>query len=144
MKALLGLIPSLASDEIEIRVGRMKRRLVSLALIACCAVIAIGFAIAALEIWLAARVGPLNACLIIAAGFIVLALIILIAMKMSEARARRIQRMRREAHRAMYMAAAAAAAPAMSSKSILTVGIPLAALAGFLLAGRAGRSSGDD
>lgn len=143
MTGLLGFISSLATTEISVRVGSAKRRAISIALVAVCALVAVGFGLAALTIWLAGLYGALNACLIVAAGFLIMALAIFVVSKMVEARARRIAR-RREADRALFLAAAMSAARSgFRSKTALAVAVPLAALVGIVLSGSVGGKRGD-
>lgn len=144
MKALLPLIASLVSGEVGLMIGKAKRDAVFLAVIAFFAIVAIIFGLAALEVALAVRYGALYACLIIAVAALVICLVLFIAMKITDARARREIR-RREADAAAYTSAAFTLLPAVfRSKEAMAVGIPLAALAGFLLVPRRSRKGRRD
>jgi len=147
MKAFLPLVTSLISGEIGVAVGNIKRDGIFLAIIAVFGVIAVVFALVALESTLAYRYGSVEACLFIAGGALVIALILYIAMRIADARAKRKARLRREANNAAaYTTAAVTFLPfLLRSKATLAVGVPLAALAGFMLApSRSRRRRGGD
>ncbi len=145
MKSILPLLASLASGEIGLAINNAKREAIFLAIIAFFALVAVVFALAAAEVALAAVYGPLYACLIIAGSALVLCVLVLVVMKIAMARARRRARLRREANQAAYTTAAMTFLPfALRSKAALAIGIPLAALAGYLLVPGRNRKGDDE
>ena len=142
MRRIFPLITGLVSGEVGMMIGNAKREAIFLAIIAFFALIAISFGLVAADVALAGVFGPLYASLIIAGSALVLCLLVFIAMKIAMARARRQARVRREAAAAYATAATTFLPFLLRSKSVLAVGIPLAALAGFLLV--PGRSRKDD
>ena len=142
MGKLFPFLTTMISGELAIAIANLKREAVFLSVIAVFGVIAVIFGLVAADIALAGAVGALDAALIIAGSAVAICLLVFIVMKIVVARARRRARIRREAA-AGYATAAAAFLPfLLRSKATLAVGIPLAALAGYLLF--PGRSKSDD
>ena len=140
---LLPFMMGLVSGEVALMLGNAKRQAVFLAIIAFFALIAVSFGLVAVDMALAAVLGALYASLIMAGGALVLCLLVFIIMKIVMARAHRQAAKRREAATAYATAAATFMPFLLRSKSVLAVGIPLAALAGFLLVPRRSRRSDD-
>lgn len=132
----------LVSGEVGVAIGNAKRQAIFLAVVAFFALVAVSFGLVAADIALAGVFGPLYASLIMAGAALVLCLLVLIVMKIVMARAHRQALKRREAAAAYATAAATFLPFLLRSKSVLAVGIPLAALAGYLLV--PGRSRKDD
>lgn len=144
MNRLLPLITGVVSGELATMIANAKREAVLLAVIAFFALIAISFGLVAAELALAGVFGPIWSSLIIGGAALFICLIVFIVLKIQTARARRQARERREAA-ASYATAATAFLPfVLRSKAAIAVGIPLAALAGYLLVPGKSQKRDDD
>jgi NADH:ubiquinone oxidoreductase subunit 2 (subunit N) len=143
MKALLPFIVSYVSGELSRTIRTLKRKAILIALAGFFALVTVAFLLAAAEMALSLLFPPLFAALIIAGCAFVICLLFFIILQIVSASSRRRARHRR-AEVPAYAAAAATAVPSVfkSKKTMLFAGIPIAALAGYLLFGR--RRSRDD
>ena len=99
------------------------------------ALVALGFALAAAAVALAARVGTVEALAIMAAGAVVVVLIFLIALAIETRRHRRLQLRRATLDRELYRAAAVSMMPSRAP-SRPVVGLGLVALGALLVLAR--------
>lgn len=131
---MLGLLMPLAGLlglEVEGLSQRVKGLVAVYALILVCAVMGVGFLIAAGYIALSEAVGPLTATLILAGSFLTVALAVYIGLAISESRRRkRLAERRRASDAGAFLTTAALTALPLLTRSpmLLKLGIPAAAL----------------
>lgn len=132
------LVPlaGLLGIEVEILVRQLKQSALLYGLLGLCALLALAFALVALDLWLATLIGPIWAALAIAGLFLVLALIVWLVAVVGNARREKARALRRRSadSTALVTTAALTALPVLlGNPTIRRFGLPLGALAAALL-----------
>ena len=139
-------LASLLGLEIEHITDRVKRAVILNGAMAIFGLVAAGFLLAAGFMALAEQIGGINAALAFAAVFLLLALIVYAGMSIADARRKRaiMEKRRSSETGALLTTAALTAVPVLlRSPLVRTLGLPVAALAAFLVVTNSGSKDDD-